>query len=81
MTQNIKHIREKLKSYEEVISPYDIQIGQHVKYITLENGSEFFYEGGIYTKMGNNNILLKNGSKNIYVQLNFYKENGYILYQ
>ena len=47
----------------------------------MENDSEFFYEGGIYTKMGNNNILLKNGSKNTYVKLNFYKDNGYILYK
>tara|TARA_Y100000817_G_scaffold239047_1_gene191019 strand:- start:13441 stop:13842 length:402 start_codon:yes stop_codon:yes gene_type:complete len=81
MSQDIKHIREQLKSCEEVDSPYDIRIGQHVKYITLENDSEFFYEGGIYTKMGNNNILLKNGSKNTYVKLNFYKDNGYILYK
>ena len=29
----------------------------------------------------NNNILLKNGSKNTYVKLNFYKDNGYILYK
>ena len=81
MSQDIKNIREQLKSCEEVDSPYDIRIGQHVKYITLEDGSEFFYEGGIYTKMGNNNILLKNGSKNTYVKLNFYKDNGYILYR
>ena len=31
--------------------------------------------------MGNNNILLKNGSKNTYVKLVFYKDNGYILYR
>ena len=47
MSQDIKHIREQLKSCEEVDSPYDIRIGQRVKYITLEDASELFYEGGI----------------------------------
>ena len=37
MSQDIKYIRQQLKSCEEVESPYDIKIGKHVKYITLED--------------------------------------------
>ena len=76
MSQDIQSIRQQLKSCEEVESPYDIKIGKHVKYITLENESEFFYEGGIYVKMGDNKIVLKNGSKYIYVPLIFKNASG-----
>ena len=81
MSQDIKYIRQQLKSCEEVESPYDIKVGKNVKYITLENESEFFYEGGIYLKMGDNKIVLKNENKYIYVPLVFTKDNGYILYR
>ena len=81
MSQDIRHIKQKLKTCEEVDSPYDIKIGNHVKYITLEDDSEFFYEGGTYLKMGDNKIVLKDGNKYIYVPLVFKKDNGYILYR
>ena len=81
MSQDISYIRKAIRSCEEVYSPYDIKIGQHVKYITLEDNSEFFYEGGIYVKMGDNKIVLKNGNKYIYVPLIFKHPDGYILYK
>ena len=81
MSQDIRHIKQQLKICEEVDSPYDINIGDHVKYITLKDDSEFFYEGGTYLRMGDNKIILKNGNKYIYVPLEFTKDNGYILYR
>ena len=81
MSQDIQYIRQQLKSCEEVESPYDIKIGKHVKYITLEDESEFFYEGGNYVKMGDNKIVLKNKNKYIYVPLIFKNPDGYILYK
>ena len=81
MSQDIRYIKQQLKTCEEVDSPYDIKIGDHVKYITLKDESEFFYEGGTYLRMGDNKITLKDGSKYIYVPLVFKKDNGYILYR
>ena len=40
MSQDISYIKKELKVCEEVDSPYDIKIGQHVKYITLTEGDE-----------------------------------------
>ena len=34
MSQDIRYIKQQLKTCEEVDSPYDIKIGDHVKYIT-----------------------------------------------
>ena len=57
MSQDIQYIRQQLKSCEEVESPYDIKIGKHVKYITLEDESEFFYEGGNYANCKSEKFL------------------------
>ena len=81
MSQNISFIRKELKSCEEVESPYDIKVGDLVKYITLKDGSEFFYTGGNYVKMGDNKILLKSGVSTIYVPLTFPNPDGTIFYR
>ena len=81
MSQDISYIKRELKECEEVDSPYDIKIGQHVKYITLTDGDEYFHEGGIYTKMGDNKIFLKNGTKTITVHLIYHEKGGYIVYR
>ena len=36
MSQDIRHIKQQLKICEEVDSPYDINIGDHVKYIFFD---------------------------------------------
>ena len=81
MSQDISYIRKAIRSCEEVYSPYDIKIGQHVKYITLEDNSEFFYEGGIYSMMGDNKIILKNKTKTEHVPLILKNPDGYVLYK
>ena len=81
MSQNINFIRKELKSCEEVESPYDIKVGDLVKYITLKDGSEYFYTGGNYLKMGDNKILLKSGVSIIYVPLTFPNSDGTIFYR
>ena len=43
MSQNIKDIQKSLSSCEEVDSPYDLIIGNHIKYITLNDEEEYFY--------------------------------------
>ena len=81
MSQDISYIRKAIRSCEEVDSPYDIKIGQHVKYITLKDNSEFFYEGGIYSMMGDNKIILKNKTKTEHVPLILKNPDGYVLYK
>jgi hypothetical protein len=81
MSQDLEYIRNQLKNCEEVDSAYDIKIGQHVKYITINDGDEYFYDGGKYSKMGDNKIILKNGSKIIYVPLLHQNKDGYIFHR
>ena len=81
MSQDIKYIKEELKICEEVESPYDIKIGKHVKYITITDGDEYFHDGGKYLKMGDNKIILKDGSKLINVPLIYKDKGGYEIYR
>ena len=81
MSQDLSYIRTQLKNCEEVDSPFDIKIGQNVKYITLKNDSEYFFDGGEYIKMGDNQIVLKIGSKYEYIKLIHYNKAGYTVYR
>ena len=81
MSQDLTYIRNKLKTCEEVDSPFDIKIGQIVRYITLKNGEEYFFDGGEYVKMTDNKIVLKVNSKYEYVQLIHHNKNGYTVYR
>ena len=58
MSQDIAFIRKELIGFKEVDSAFDLKIGKHVKYITIKDNEEFFYIGGKYNKMGDNNIFL-----------------------
>jgi len=81
MSQDISYIKQELKGCEEVDSPYDITIGQFVKYITLTDGDEYFHGGGIYTRMGDNKIFLKNGSTLMNVPLIYQDKGGFTVYR
>ena len=81
MSQNISYIRQQLKEYEEVDSPFEIQKGDSVKYITIQDEDEYFYDGGLYERMGDNKIVLMNDKKVIYIPLIYRNVNGEILYK
>lgn len=81
MSQDLSYIKSEIKNCEEVDSPYDIKIGQSVKYITIKNGDEYFFDGGTYVKMGDNNITLKVDSKEEKLQLVHYNKAGFIVYR
>lgn len=81
MSQDISYIKNQLKNCEELDSPYDIKIGDKVKYITIKNGEEYFFDGGIYVKMGDNKIVLKVNSKYEYVPLIQQNKEGFIVYR
>ena len=63
---DISKIRKILKDYVEVELPYDLKIGEDIKYITLDKNtnSELFFNGGEYVKIGNELIYLQNGPSN-----------------
>ena len=81
MSQDLTYIRNEIKNCEEVDSPFDIKIGQTVKYITLKNGEEYFFDGGEYIKMADNKIVLKVNSNYEHVQLVHHNKDGYTVYR
>tara|TARA_Y100000590_G_scaffold470621_1_gene667032 strand:- start:4475 stop:4870 length:396 start_codon:yes stop_codon:yes gene_type:complete len=81
MSQDISYIKQQLKSYEEVDNPFDIHKGDKVKYITIQGEDEFFYNGGIYQRMGDNKIILIDHKKEIHVPLTYRDVNGEIIYK
>ena len=81
MSQDIAFIKKTLQNHEEVDSPYDLIIGDHVKYITLKGDDEYFYMGGEYKGMGDNIIFLKDKGKRITVPLVYVDKEGNILYK
>ena len=81
MSQDLTEIKKQLKNCQEVDTIYDIKIGQHVKYITVKDGDEYFYEGGPYLKMGDNKIILKVGSKYEHIPLVIHNKEGYTVYR
>ena len=56
MTTDISSIRKSLKNCEEISLPCDLEKGCIIKYITLKDGNEVFYQGGKYAYMGNKKI-------------------------
>ena len=81
MYQDLNYIKKEIKDCTEVDSPYDIKLGQIVKYITLEGDSEFFYPGGKYIRMGDNKIVLKVDKSTVPVNLTYIDTNGYVFYK
>ena len=81
MSQDISYIKQQLKPYEEVDNPFDIHKGDKVKYITIQGEDEFFYNGGIYQRMGDNKIILIDHKKEIHVPLNYKNANGENIYK
>ena len=59
MSQDLTFIRNELKGFKEIDSPFDIKKGKCVKYITIKDGEEYFYTGGKYKRMGDNKIFLE----------------------
>uniref|UniRef100_A0A6C0F675 Uncharacterized protein n=1 Tax=viral metagenome TaxID=1070528 RepID=A0A6C0F675_9ZZZZ len=63
MSQDISYIRNELNGFYEIESVYDINIGDIVKYITIDinDDEEYFHDGGKYIRMGDNVIYVDNG--------------------
>ena len=63
MTTDISVIKEELKGFEEVDSPFEIQSDRFIKYITLDDGIQQFYKGGKYLRMGDNKVFFSDNGR------------------
>ena len=80
MSQNLTYIRNELKGFCEIDSPFDIKKGEIIKFITLEKNEEFFYSG-TYLKMIHNQIVVKIDNLDKYVILKIQNKDGGTLYK
>lgn len=80
MSQDLNYIKTELKNCEEIEDIFELKKGDHVKYITLKKGSEFFYDGGEYVKMIDNGVRIKCGNKLENVTITFFNKGGKPLY-
>ena len=81
MSQDLDFIKQELIHCEEFSSPFDIDINSYVKYITLKNKQEYFYSGGKYIGMRENQIILQTDKTKLYVPLTLKNPDGSILYK
>ena len=81
MSTDLSYIRKCLQGCEEIKLPYKFPKNCWVKYITINGEDEAFYEGGIFHKMGNQKVILKNGSSRYTVPTLIKSDEGEILYK
>ena len=81
MSQDIKYIKEQIKSCEEIDSVYELNKGDIVKYITIKDGMEYFYTGGRYLRMIDNGIKLETETGVDAVPITIINKDGKVLYR
>ena len=74
-------IRNSLKNCEEVTLPYKFTKNCRIKYITIKGEDEAFYEGGLFLKMGNQKVILKNGKSTLRIPTYIKSDDGEIIYR
>ena len=80
--QDIQEIKKELKGYEEIDITYPLNRKCYIKYITLHDNQEYFYDGGYFNKMGFDKIVLKNNDNKLIRIKTIYKDNdGKIIYK
>jgi hypothetical protein len=80
--QNIVEIKKELLGFEEIELPYLLKKDKsYLKYITLKNDEEYFFDGGYFQKMGNDKIFFKKGKQYQNIQTVYKKPCGEILYR
>jgi hypothetical protein len=81
MSTDIGLIRNALQNCEEITLPCDLKKNCILKYITLKDGNEAFYQGGHFKHMGNQKIFLSNGNKTWSVPIKMFTKDGKVLYK
>ena len=80
MSQDLSYIRKELEKCEEIEDPFELKKGDIVKYITLVDDSEFFYDGGEYIGMKDNAICIKNKNNTENITISYFTKEGESLY-
>jgi hypothetical protein len=81
MSNDINLIKKSLKNHIEIEFPYTFKLNEKVKYITLVNDEELFFNGGEFVKMGSEKINLRNGPNSWYVPIKIRDNNNNIIYR
>jgi hypothetical protein len=77
---DIEKIKDELISHLKVELPYTFTKETHIKYLTLRDEDELFYRGGKFCCQKGNCIYLYNGGKRWKVPINFFDNDGNIIY-
>lgn len=80
MSQDLPYIKSQLENCEEIDDLFELKKGDIVKYITLDKGSEFFYNGGEYIRMIDNAVCIKCENKIVKVTISYLTKEGKQLY-
>ena len=80
MSQDLNYIKRELENCEEIEDLFELKKGDIVKYITLDKGSEFFYDGGEYIQMIDNAVCIQCGKTIKNVTINYFNKEGKPLY-
>jgi len=80
--QDLSEIKKELLGFEEIELPHLLKKDKsYLKYITIINDEEFFFDGGYFQKMGNEKIFFKKGKQYKNIQTVYKKPCGEILYK
>lgn len=80
MITDINIIKKSLKGYKEVNS-FNLTPNSDIKYITLKNNREYFYNGGIIDKIGDNKIFIYNSGNTWAVPIKLMDNNCNVFYK
>ena len=80
--QDISEIKKELIEFEEIDLPYLLTKDKsYIKYITLKNNEEFFFDGGYFQRMGLDKMFFKKDKDYSSVQTVFKEPCGKIIYK
>lgn len=78
---DLQFIRESLKQCEEVALPYRFTKDMWIKYITVVDEDEAFFEGGYFSGMGDHTLILCNKKCNRRIPTCIRSDDGEVLYK
>jgi hypothetical protein len=79
--QDINYIKKELMDFEEIEITYPLNKNCYIKYITLKDNNEIFYDGGYFEKYGFDKIILKKENKFFSFPMSYKDENGNVIYE
>tara|TARA_B100000035_G_scaffold312593_1_gene324415 strand:+ start:95 stop:622 length:528 start_codon:yes stop_codon:yes gene_type:complete len=78
---DLEFIRDSLKQCEEVTLPYRFTKDMWIKYITVVDEDEAFFEGGYFSGMGDHTLILCNKKCNRRIPTCIRSDDGEVLYK